>query len=80
MPTFPKAVVSGLFNFTVTVVVNDPGPTVTFRFGVTLIDANGSAIDDVSGDLAPFLTPTQITAFQTAALALYTKAKAELIG
>ena len=81
MPTFTRPTAAALSGFIVRLSVIDspPAPTVAVEFAVDLADAGGAPLGRMAGDLTPFLTAQQVTAFSSAALALYAKAKAELL-
>ena len=80
MPNFvqPAAVALPAFLLRLTVTDGTP-PTVAIEFAAFPADANGSALQTIAGDLTPYLTPAQINAFTSAALALQAKAKTELL-
>ncbi len=81
MPTFPKPTPTALIDFAVRLSVTeaDPAPIVAITFSAMLIDDTGAPLARPAGDLAPYLTPAQVSALTNAALALYAKAKAEFL-
>jgi hypothetical protein len=90
MPTFVKPTPTALADFTIHLRVNEQrpaAPVATLSFSATLLDvwreqqrsAHSTRLHATSGDLSPFLTPAQVTAFTNAALNLYAKAKLELL-
>lgn len=83
MPTFtepPQPAGKQLANFRIDAAVTetDGVSTVALSFAVTVLPAAGQA-RQLSGDLTSYLTAQQMTNFTNAALALYSKAKLELL-
>lgn len=84
MPTFPHAppnIPIAISGFTITAAVTEaPDTTLTVDLGFRMVVTNGAGFNHtLTGDLAQYLTPAQITNFTNAATALYTKAKAEVL-
>ncbi len=79
MPTFTKSAVVAIREFTITVVISEPGPEAQMGFSLNLVDAGGHTLDSLGGNLRPFLTAQQQTNFENAVLALYAKAQTELL-
>lgn len=82
MPNFTRAPAAGIANFSIRLAVKldeAQTPFVVMSFDVTLVDVGSDPVGHLAGDLAQFLTAQQVTNFTNAALALYAKAKTELL-
>jgi len=80
MPAFTRPAPAALTDFTVRLAVTEGAPpTVDILFSTIVVDSTGAPLARPAGDLRPFLTAQQQSSFEAAALALYDKAKAELL-
>ena len=87
MPTFRKPATitpTRVGEFTIRATVheaNDGAKTVELSFSAITATTEfvGGTVDQLQGDLTPYLTPAQINNFTAAALALHTQARAELL-